>query len=299
MAKIFKKLRIKGRFIMDELWDIVDKNYPVREVKFFLHARNWLFSRAQDYVIPNPNFDPKSKNITAMYCVHGTADYPGGLWGLAQKFLKAGLASHIKMIVLPNFPKRFRGQSIESFAEVLTDKIKFYEIDNVVLCGHSRGGLITAKFAVDYAESAGINVVSSISYGTPYSGSAVATYPSNRLSTSVKQMQLNSPFLIDLKEKILSSKTRFYFIAAPKDLLVSPNSAIIHEYEEKYPGSALLLTRSHGHLSMLTSNKAIAFAMEKASLTLDTRALADKLCAIDLGVQSDESEEEEYPFFDF
>ena len=141
-----------------------------RAVNALTHSAQWFFSKAHDYVYFNPRFNAHTTTTPiTLYCVHGTADYPGSLRPLAQRLLDTNLPSTIEKIVLLNFSHRFKGKSVEFFAQELRQHIAQNHVQRVILIGHSRGGLINAYFAEFLAHDVQIDAL--INYAAPFQGS--------------------------------------------------------------------------------------------------------------------------------
>lgn len=262
---------------MPDWINVLQDNYPVRITKILSHSANWLFSSATNYIFPNPHFNPLNDKKTTVYCIHGTADYPGSLRPLANLLIETELSDSIEQVILLNFPERFTGKSIEFFAEHLLNDIKQRDIKNVILIGHSRGGLINPYLA-ENLELNDLTIEAIFSYGTPYSGSEHASNPLSFFSTSVKEMKVNSHFLEKLRQQIVASTTPYFFIAAPKDKIVTTQSAIITEYCQEHSSRALILQQPEGHLSMLSSPEAINYI--KQSLAELPQSMASNSLAV-------------------
>ncbi|MEO8402894.1 MAG: alpha/beta hydrolase [Gammaproteobacteria bacterium] len=235
----------------------IQKVQPISYTGAFAHSLLWLSGGARDVVLKNPNFKAPSKDSglekgIAIYCVHGTADRVSAFTLIANRLLDK-LPSAISAIHLIAFDRRGEGVGIENFAEQLKQKIIANKDTHVILMGHSRGGLVNAKFAVDLAADAGINVYAIHSVCTPYQGSFLALPPLTSISRSINQMKINSDFLADLAVKIAQHKScQYHYYAAENDSIVSTDAACI-----KAEGHASLLFDRHGHLSLMSSHRLV------------------------------------------
>jgi len=198
------------------------------------HMATWPTASFEDVVLPNPKFNEyKDENCPdgiAVYCIHGTADRSSAFSFIANQLIN-DLPAAISSIVLASFKKRGQGLGIEHFAKQLREKIIKNKHKNVVLMGHSRGGLVAACLAelliIDDFAIHGIIPVCS-----PFGGSDFAIKPISWFSTSVDEMQANSLFLKTLTSKIKNSKIKYYYIAGTKDFLVTQNSAHVQDAKE-------------------------------------------------------------------
>jgi hypothetical protein len=88
--------------------------------------------------------------------------------------------------------------------------------------------------------------------GTPFGGSPLAVWPVSKVSTSVKQMSVDSKFSIELCDKIRPNVSSYYFYAADWDPIVPLENAFLPEGSER-----LIILNSHEHLSMMRSQRLI------------------------------------------
>ncbi|CAM2940570.1 putative lipase [Legionella steigerwaltii] len=241
---------------------------PISTTGMFAHAYNWLTSPSGDQVYYNPFYDKEGNPEleTAIYFIHGTADQSSAFQNVAERLIQAGLPNEISSLNLLSFNNRYEGKSIEFFAEQLGDKIKANHHRRVILIAHSRGGLVASYFAEFLAKLAGIEVLLIIPIGAPFNGSYLAMKPLSWFSDSVKEMEIDSSFLKQLKEKIINSSTiPYHFFIAIEDAIVPGESGYIKEYVDKNPNSLSKLDR-HGHLSIMSSHRLvelIAFLLRK------------------------------------
>jgi pimeloyl-ACP methyl ester carboxylesterase len=128
----------------------------------------------KNYVNPKFKAPKESKEADAagigVYCVHGTADREGAFAPIAQEIC-VKLPESISSIHLVSFQKRFRGKGIDFFAGELLREIRKNRHKRVILCGHSRGGLIVSAFAENFSKLAGIEVLGVFNICAPFGGS--------------------------------------------------------------------------------------------------------------------------------
>ncbi|KTD14530.1 putative lipase [Legionella gratiana] len=232
---------------------------PIATTGMFAHTYYWLTSPSGDQTYPNPSYkDDQAQNLgTAIYFIHGTADQLSAFQLVAERSIQAGLPNEISTLNLLSFDQRYQGKSIELFAEQLKAKIKANQHKRVILIAHSRGGLVASYFAEFLAKTAGIEVELVITIGTPFNGSYLAVKPLSWFSDSVREMEIDSPFLAQLKKKIMENPlSNYHFFIATEDAIVPGESGYIKEYVEKHPNSLTILDR-HGHLSVMSSHRLV------------------------------------------
>jgi len=219
------------------------------------HSLLWLTASTSDVVIPNPNFKATQDlaDGIVVYCIHGTADRTSSFHLIVNRML-AQTPSAISNFYLPAFDSRLMGIGIDDFAKQLAEKIRANGHKNVIIMGHSRGGLVAAYYAEYLAAADQVNVHAIIPICTPFGGSALAIMPLSWLSTSVKQMAKNSDFLRGLASRMLESQRQYFPVSAERDPLVLKDSVCIPEHKD------LLFTLDrHGHLSIMTSHRLVNY----------------------------------------
>lgn len=145
--------------------------------------------------------------------------------------------------------------SISHHAKTVKNKIA--EIQSItgrkeiMLVGHSMGGLVAAKFALDLATEDTF-VTNIVTIGSPLKGTKVANYLG--WGQSVKEMRHDSHYIKDLNQKILQqTNIHFFHIASETDLLIPLRSAL---FSENVRAQHLILSNS-SHLSLLFEKKVI------------------------------------------
>nr|HAT8712986.1 alpha/beta hydrolase [Legionella jordanis] len=239
----------------------IQENQPVSITGAIAHSYYWLTTLGwNDIVYKNPNFkaDAHPNGGIVLVCVPGTADQPGSFMRIVERLLKKDLADYISTVYIVAFNHRYQGKGIRFFSQQLIDKIKAYGHKDVILMGHSRGGLIISEAAEYRTESAGIRVHALFPICAPFNGSPLAMEPLSSVSTSVRQMEPNSPFLQKLNEDIGNSSLYYCFIGAEEDGIVPPEYAYVKDYVDKHPESRILFDR-HTHLSIMSSHRMVDF----------------------------------------
>lgn len=238
--------------MLSAIYRFFQETQPIHITGALRHAGLWLTASFSDVVYLNPKHEPSKHQVEniAVYCVHGTADRSNSFSLIAGRMLKEreGLSGKISTIHLSAFNGRYQGNDIEFFAKQLLEKIKKNEHKNVILMGHSRGGLVIAYLTEYLAKIADVNVLCVIPICSPFMGSGLAMSPLSSLSGSVKEMEHFSDFLKDLEAKILKTTTPYFYFAAENDDIVSPKSCCIPQHSQRMRE----LSR-HGHLSIMSS----------------------------------------------
>lgn len=244
---IFKEYFLRN--IMD-LIKIVQRNQPNSYVGFITHSFAWVFSSFSDVLYPNPRFNKFANEGVVIYCIHGTADRVSSFNKVATEMLK-DLPSNISAIRLISFNQRGLGKGIQYFAEELSKKIKKNGDKNIILMGHSRGGLVAAYFTEFLAKAQDVTVHAVVSICSPFRGSDVATAPLTWFSKSVQQMRRDSEFLNELGKEIRHTHAKYYYYAAGCDGLVTSESASL--------GPNPVMFDEEGHLSVMRNSACIAY----------------------------------------
>ncbi|NGX36104.1 MAG: 2-succinyl-6-hydroxy-2,4-cyclohexadiene-1-carboxylate synthase [Candidatus Anoxychlamydiales bacterium] len=141
--------------------------------------------------------------------------------------------------------------SIEQISLEIKQKVKSIQeetgISDLILIGHSMGGLVASYFALNIAEKNTISDV--ITIASPLEGTALAVLG---FGMSAKEMRRNSNFIKDLDKKLLLEENiNFYHIASLTDQLIRPyTSALLGNKEDRQ-----YILNGLGHAAMLYSKK--------------------------------------------
>jgi len=192
---------------------------------------------------------PDNNNL-AIYCVHGTADGAKAFTSVAER-LSRDLAGQFSKIHLVAFSNRFQGNGIEIFAEQLANLIQKNDDKNIILMGHSRGGLVITYFEKFLAKKLNVDVLAAIPICAPFGGSPMASTPLlANLSDSIAQMKVGSEFLKNLNQEMNKIEEKYLFFAAENDLLVSLDASCPAKYRDQ-----LIIIERNRHLSILHSEQ--------------------------------------------
>lgn len=224
---------------------------PIHLTGAIRHCGIWLTGTNADIVYHNPNYKPSDLAESVIYCVPGTADGNTAFCSLADSLVDL-LPDSIASIHLLSLSHRFQGLGIDDFAEELKEKAKANKHTNIILIGHSRGGIVCAYFREYLAKLAGIKVDKVFAIGSPFYGSDLALPPLSWFSKSVGQMQTGSEFMKPLRKLMKLSPDVYTFWAGEKDSVVGLHSTYVHRLSH-----ALTVFDKHGHLSILTSKRLV------------------------------------------
>jgi triacylglycerol esterase/lipase EstA (alpha/beta hydrolase family) len=135
---------------------------------------------------------------------------------------------------------------------------------DLILIGHSMGGLVSSFYATQVAPEGKVTHV--ITIGSPLAGTYVAKIA---MGPNGRQMGRGCVFLKDLKASILSSKgIQFYHMGTKTDELVIPySSAFIPENKQQF------IVNDIGHVSLLYSpriaDKIISWLTDRDAIAFD------------------------------
>jgi len=145
----------------------------------------------------------------------------------------------------------FPFSSIKTYAKKLSLKAEEIRKETgekeLILIGHSMGGLISAYYAIEMAEAGSIKQV--ITIGAPLHGTRVASIA---LGKCAQEMRVHSPFTETLRKSIARAKgISFYNIGTKSDQLVIPYTSCFVVDDPK----RMLLLEGIGHARLLFSKE--------------------------------------------
>ncbi len=182
---------------------------------------------------------------TPILLIHGYLGHSSD-WLYHRYYLKK---SGCGRVFAMNLVKPF--QSIEEYA--LTVKLQHEEIikttgrKDLIIIGHSMGGIIAASYATNPSASGSVTDV--VTIGSPLQGTKMALLG---IGSGCKQMRYQSDFIQKLNEKMAkATQTRFCHIGTPTDLILSPAQSAWPET----PGAKKLKVDRLGHASLLFSRR--------------------------------------------
>lgn len=220
-------------------------NLPLSRLIHWIHAMTFeLFafpSAALLRLIPLKEMHPGSGQPILL--VHGYL-HQGSVWRVQKKRLeKLGLGP----IYTISLGHPFR--SIGHYAEKIRVKAEMIEKEtgrkDLILIGHSMGGLVSSWYATQLAPQNTVTDV--ITLGSPLSGTPMARIG---LGENARQMEPHSPFLNQLREAVNQNKSiRFRHIATRSDQIVLPGASAL------YPENEHVIYEDLGHVSLLYSSR--------------------------------------------
>jgi pimeloyl-ACP methyl ester carboxylesterase len=222
------------------------------------HCVRWLKSGRITITHHNPKFNKDSPRKIAIYCVHGFADRVGSFEYFVSRIINQ-LPDSIDSVKVLAFTNRWKGQCTIELANQLKNNLVLNEDKDVILVGHSQGGLVISYFATYLAQALGINVHLVVPICAPFQGSHLALPPLTYFSKSIAQMQPETPFLIELSEKVISSSLNFAYIGASRDKLVSAEAYLPYHFVSAFNNH--LLVEGETHISIMSSPTLIEFFM--------------------------------------
>ena len=184
-------------------------------------------------------FDPKKKedcdpNQTPILMIHGFMG-SGNNWEYHRHLLHKN--GH-KNVFTVNLGSPFKSISAEpekpgeSYAEAVEKKVaeikRLTGRDDLIIVGHSMGGLVGKQYIYNHAEKQGVKVLGEISMGTPHNGTKMAKLVS-KMFTPAEQMEYGSEFVKGLQEKARDDQQcKYYHVAAKPDLVIFPQTSAHH-----------------------------------------------------------------------
>ena len=192
----------------------------------------------------------KNPDERPILLVHGYLHNGSGWVYMMNRLKHAGFKSVYTVSLWHPF------RSIDEYAEEI--KLKAEQIqketgrDDLMIVGHSMGGLVGSKAAANM----GNKVTHVVTLGSPLKGTPVSILG---VGPNVREMGVNSLFVQDLKEKIKeqSAKTLFFEVASTGDGIVPAKYALLGQ-----PKDQQMVLDDIGHMGML-------FSPEVADQTID------------------------------
>jgi predicted esterase len=211
----------------------------------FRHLKNWVFIKNKEIKYFNPNFSASSIQNTSIIFVHGAVDKAGAFNDLIDGLLPT-LSPQITYLISVSF--RGLDKGIAAYADKLIQIIKKTGSSDVILIGHSRGGIICAYAAEYFAVENKIKIRGIIAIASPFHGSKYIQYPLTAFMKSMDEMRIDSELIKNLRELLNQNQHhyKYFFISGGEDLLVETNSSVL-----VIPGSQSKIFPDYGHLSIL------------------------------------------------
>jgi pimeloyl-ACP methyl ester carboxylesterase len=210
---------------------------------------DWLISFVCLFIflVDLTRFNPKKAdpNQTPILLIHGYLHNSSGWSYFRYRLLNEGFHNVFTInLGLPIW-------SIEHYAKLVDEKVK--EIsqatgrNDLILIGHSMGGIIASFWATQQTQ--GIQVKSVISLSSPFQGTKRAEVG---IGECAKQLKIGSEFLQNLYQKIQQSQAiRFFHIGSESDTTIRP---LFSAFVSGKPGK---IYEKLGHMMYLFSDDVI------------------------------------------
>lgn len=239
----YKELRDDPHVIIS--WKSFIINFLTEATLTFTYFLMIPFSKLFD----NKELTPINPRTPPILLVHGYFHNETD-WMWFHKNLQAidGIGPISTLSLFPNT------DTIESHALILAKKIESIkratQHNNIILIGHSRGGLVASYYAEFLAPKKEVEAI--ICLGTPFLGTKLSVFGSG---PSGKELGPHSVFLCKLKEYIQYSSIPYYQVASKMDNLIVPwYSACPWEFRKR---DNTLIIEDLGHLRLLLSTKVL------------------------------------------
>ena len=229
---------------------------PLRIVADRIHANLTemfaVLTMAACYFVDLEKQNPKSvegNNQIPILLIHGLY-HNSSAWIEYRKQLNDAKLGPIFTINLGN-----PFDSIDVYAQRVRDMVaniqRITGLKDIVLIGHSMGGVVATKFALEFATEE-TKVTDIITIGSPLKGTSIAKYFG--WGKGVREMRKGSDYLTVLNDKILAqAKINFFHIASETDALVPIWSSLPQENEN----TKHLKISNIGHTALLLTSDVI------------------------------------------
>lgn len=210
-------------------------------------------------------FDPKSEDIdpnqTPILLVHGYLHNSSGWAYHRYQYQKAGF----KNVFTVNLGHPLH--SIEDYSEVVQRKLKEIRTitgrDDVKLVGHSMGGVVSAHYALNHAESDGIEVKDLITLGSPLMGTHLGHIG---IGKCAKQMCYGSDFISDLSDRLHEKAIPHFHQGSQADMIIFPFTSSLNDDEDENT----LIYKDMGHASFMLSDRVARANIQRFRQTMVT-----------------------------
>ena len=203
-------------------------------------------------------------------------------WDILRPFFQGENTGHVFAINLNDHPVVNDPKTISEYAEVrLARKIEDlkeqyfnsgYVLDEVILIGHSMGGLVAADYAVNQEENTGVKVKALGSLSTPWNGSSIADLLYTDDLVPQKEFLTTSKSRIALKNKLLEKSRQgdlsLYTFSSTFDPIVRPHSSELPVASENK-----ILSKHHDHSSLM-ADPFLAQTIRRDWIEPNTKALS-------------------------
>lgn len=193
--------------------------------------------------------DPSLSDQPHILCVHGYL-HNETPWGWFRRRLKkrAGIGS-VNAIHYPSLKHDIPSSSLK-----VKEKIEQFKQatgrDITILIGHSEGGLVSLEYALEHAPKDRLTYV--ITIASPLHGTRMAKFG---FGPGVKQMEIGSDYLKNLRERLLNAEhIRVLMLATQADTVVIPwQSSLLKDWKH----AELCVFDDLGHVAFLFSGRVV------------------------------------------
>jgi triacylglycerol esterase/lipase EstA (alpha/beta hydrolase family) len=200
--------------------------------------------------------DPKSPqgcipNQTPILMIHGFCGSSNN-WVYHKQRLQGAGYQNLFTINLGS-PFHSIGEYTSLVQQKIEDIKRITRQNEVILIGHSMGGLVSRAYRYAYAERQQMNVRKIITLGTPLDGTYMA-YLASWVSGAAQEMEPGSPFVRGQQgQACLDDATEYFHIGSRVDSIVIPNSSALEGKGRRVKTETLNAT---GHIELLFSDEA-------------------------------------------
>ena len=235
----------------------------LKKMMFLVAEGSCFFMSAALQATLLESFEEESQHIDptlpSVLLVHGFLGTSGSFAYPRKCLLDAGVKNVFSISLGSPF------QSIQEYATAVSKKIRsiqsFTQNPQVVLIGHSMGGLVCREYKQQHSHEDGVVVPKIITIGAPLGGTVRGELVS-WISQAASQMRPNSPLIVEQQRMAAEDEeTEYIQIASSSDETVSVESATA--------GNGMrtqnTVLDSYGHVSMLLSRQVIEILLHQLS----------------------------------
>jgi len=221
---------------------------PVKITQYIKNFWRELFYVSSKYLLKplswlNLSVTGDKQATTAILLVHGYCRHQGDWLYLRKQFKNTGCPV-FTINLNPNFASIATIAS-DSLPKTIARIKKQTGCDNIILIGHSMGGLVSSYYS-EYLDTENL-IKAVITIASPLQGTKVAVVAAGK---NGREMCPNTKFLLELCARIRQSPHKYYHVLSRFDNMIFPwNSASL----DSTPESQKFILALEGHLQMLHS----------------------------------------------
>jgi pimeloyl-ACP methyl ester carboxylesterase len=242
---------IIGRVIYLFISILFDFSFMFVLQPFFKICKKFIKKDLDDTIFKNKKFHSK-----ALLLVHGSGvtelNFLSARNIIDKLMIKTGKEYDVYACNL-NGDTATKGETIETYAKLLYEKIQTIKADEIILIGHSMGGLVSAYCAENY----NVPVKKIITIGTPWQGSPILPKLIGKLwykGARFYQMLPGSEWLSNLHNQIKKNKIMYYAYGSNLDYVVPYEYSILDS--TIYKNFINKHISYHGHVMLILSGAA-------------------------------------------